>query len=103
MKTLTLLVPALVLAGLVQAQTQPLVRENRTVRVDSIVEQWVLQWQAPPQPVCGPEDPSWFTCPCQAFAFGERGHLDLVRKRPSHPDETFPLSPLFDYGEIPSL
>jgi hypothetical protein len=31
------------------------------------------------------------------------GHLDLIRKRPGHSDETFPLAPLFAYGEIPSL
>lgn len=101
MKILALIAPALVLATVAQAQTQPLVRENRAVHVDSIVEQWVLQWQTPPQPICGPEDPSWATCPCQPFAFGEMGHLNLVRKRPHHSDEILPLAPLFAYGEVP--
>ena len=102
MKTLAIPVFSLVIATVVQAQTRALVREDHEVRVDSIAEHWLLVWQSPPQPVCGPEDPAWSTCPCQGFAFGEMGRLDLVRRRPSHPDEKFPLAPVFSYGEVPS-
>ena len=100
MKTLAIPVFGL-FATIVQAQT--LVREDHVVRVDSVAERWLLVWQSPPQPVCGPEDPAWSTCPCQGFAFGEMGRLDLVRRRPGYSDERFPLAPLFSYGEVPSL
>ena len=102
MKFLPAVSIALVL-GTLAKQTQSQVREDQSVLVNSILEHWLLQWQAPPQPVCSPEDPNWSTCPCHGFAFGEMGHLDLVRKRPRHSDETFPLTPLFAYGEFPSL
>ena len=35
------------------------------------------------------------TCPCEGFAQGETGELDLVRMRPDAPPERLPLSPLF--------
>ena len=71
------------------------IREEARLVVDGVEEQWRLEWKTPPVSVCGPEDEDWYTCPCSGFAFGEGGHLDLVRKRPGHGDERLPLTPLF--------
>jgi len=102
MNTRTFLHPGVLLAAVVQVQAQLLVREDQPVRVNSVVEHWLLVWRGPPQSLCGPEDPQWSTCPCQGFAFGEMGKLDLVRRRSDRSDETLPLAPLFSYGEVPS-
>jgi hypothetical protein len=70
-----------------------LIREERDVPVDDIVERWRLEWESPPKPACA--DDTWATCPCAGFAFGETGDLDLIRSRPGEPDDRFPLSTLF--------
>jgi hypothetical protein len=58
-----------------------LVREEKTVVVDSVSETWRLVWKKAPKPACSPDDASSFTCPCNGFAYGESGKLDLVRFR----------------------
>jgi hypothetical protein len=82
----------------------PIVRETRFVMIGSVREKWQLVWRNPPQPVCSPDPedsvPDWMTCPCQGFAFGEYGQLDLIRVRPGTSDERFSLTPL--YGETPA-
>jgi len=83
---------ALALASL---QTVAIVRERQSVSVGSATEEWRLEWRGTPQPVCGPDDPNWFTCPCHGFAFGETGTLDLVRLRAGQQEDRMPLSPLF--------
>ncbi len=65
----------------------PVLREERKVLVGGMEEIWRLQWAHAPVEVCGPVDPEFFTCPCDGFAFGEAGELDLVRSRPGEPDE----------------
>ena len=72
-------------------------------------ETWRLEWAGAPKPVCSPDEPDiWFTCPCAGFAFGEKGNLTLVRKRPGQSYERLDLSKLFtgdmdgpaDAGEV---
>jgi hypothetical protein len=75
--------------------TGPVVREQIDVPIDGSTEKWRLEWTKPPVPDC--VDASDFeTCPCAAFAFGEKGYLDLVRTRTAGPEERLPLSTLFD-------
>jgi hypothetical protein len=72
------------------------VREERTVRVGATPEVWALVWRRRPAPMCGPEDMARaLTCPCEGFAYGEQGELDLVRRAPSRTEERFALTPLF--------
>lgn len=76
-----------------------LVREEKKVMVDGVVETWALVWRAPPRPSC--TDKLWNTCLCGRLAYGETGQLDLVRTRPDMPDERLDISRLFaDVGEM---
>lgn len=50
---------------------------------------------------CPPDDPGWFTCPCEGFAFGESGDLDLVRLQHGKEVGRLPLTPLFANQETP--
>jgi hypothetical protein len=75
----------------------PVIREEHKVVVDGVEEHWRLEWAGPPSPVCSPDEPDpWSTCPCSGFAFGERGNLVLVRKKPGGEEERFALTQLFD-------
>jgi len=77
--------------------TGPVIREEASVTVDGVTEKWRLEWTRTPTPDC--IDPATFaTCPCAAFAFGEKGDLDLVRARPGAVEERLHLTPLFDGG-----
>ena len=71
-----------VAAGARAEQASTLLREQRWVTIGGKTERWRLEWEAPPQPVCAPDEDYWATCPCSGFAFGESGKLDLVRFRP---------------------
>ncbi len=73
----------------------PIIREEHKVVVDGVEEHWRLEWVSLPKPACSPEDDYWSTCPCEGFAFGERGNLVLVRQRPGQEDERLPLTQLF--------
>jgi len=84
------------------AAQQPVLREERSIVIDGQSETWRLEWQRPPVAVCAPTDPEWYTCPCEGFAFGERGELDLVRVRGGEEVERLPLTPFFDGGETPT-
>jgi hypothetical protein len=78
----------------------PVIREEHKVVVDGVEELWRLEWVSPPKPACSPNEPDvWSTCPCSGFAFGERGNLVLVRKKPGGEEERFPLIQFFD-GEF---
>lgn len=77
----------------------PVIREEHKVVVDGVEEHWRLEWASPPKPACPPDDPAWSTCSCSGFAFGERGNLVLVRKKPGGEEERFALTQLFD-GEF---
>jgi hypothetical protein len=72
-----------------------LVRERQNVTVESRAEEWRLEWRTPPQFACDPSSEDWYTCPCDGFAFGETGELDLVRQRSGMPEERLALSPYF--------
>ena len=84
------------------SQPKPVVREERAVQIDGASETWRLEWVKPPEPVCAPEDPVWFTCPCQGFEFGEEGELDLVRLRSSKEVDRLHLTPFFRGKDTPS-
>ena len=74
----------------------PVTREEHKVVVDGVEEHWRLEWATPPSPACSPDEPDvWSTCPCSGFAFGERGNLVLVRKKPGGDEERFALTQLF--------
>ncbi|HWQ25510.1 MAG TPA: hypothetical protein VN367_01890 [Chlorobaculum sp.] len=66
--------------------------------VGTQAEEWCLEWKSPPEPACDPSGDEWYTCPCDGFAFGEKGELDLVRHIPGMADERLHLSPLFRFG-----
>ena len=74
---------------------KPIICEERKIIIDGVEERWRLEWVNTPSPACGPDDPNWMTCPCEGFAFGERGDLVLVRKRPEQKEERLRLGPLF--------
>ena len=102
MKAFVVVPLGLAFAALVDVQSPITLREDRIVSVGSVQEHWLLEWRTRPEPACSPQSPEWFTCPCQGFAFGEMGVLDLVRRRPGHSDETLPLTPLCAEGENPA-
>lgn len=84
------------------------VREQRTIVIDGITEQWRLEWLSSPTTYCGPENADWSTCPCSGFAFGEAGDLVLVRERPGKTPEQLRLKDFFKDGgasgiELPVL
>jgi len=94
----------LLASGLLLANVgEPVVREQRTLTVDSRTELWRLEWRETPQLVCFPDTSrsDWYTCPCAGFAYGERGSLDLVRVRRGA-EERMPLTPLFSGAEGPA-
>lgn len=78
---------------------QAVVREEKPVVVDGVTELWRLVWKQPPKAVCSPVDADAFTCPCNGFAFGEQGRIDLVRLREGHEIDRLPLTPLFEGGD----
>jgi hypothetical protein len=93
-------VTVFVATGVCSEIGKPILREETKVIVDGIEERWRFEWINPPVSVCGPEDEDWVSCPCTGFAYGERGDLDLVRKRPGHKEERFSLTQLFEgYGD----
>ena len=73
------------------------VREEKEVDVDGVKETWRLEWKSAPVPTC--IDDSFYTCPCEGFAFGEKGDLDLVRARPGQPEERLRLNAYFVEGD----
>jgi hypothetical protein len=73
----------------------PIVREEQQVTVNGVDETWRLEWAKQPKPTCAPDQPEWVSCPCNGFAFGERGTLVLVRKRPGQEDERLELNQFF--------
>ena len=72
----------------------PWVREEQSVMVDGTEEIWRLKWNSMPQPFCD-DVTMGMTCPCDGFAYGERGDLDLVRLRRGAEIDRRNLTPLF--------
>jgi hypothetical protein len=85
-------------AGDAQARDMKgIVREQQAVMVDGKKETWRLEWRNPPSPYCGPgSDEEWLTCPCEGYAFGEAGELDLVRTIPGKGEDRLHLTPFFE-------
>jgi hypothetical protein len=75
---------------------KPIVREVKRVSVAGIAEVWRLEWDEQPTPICDPKDAGWITCPCQGFAFGEQGSLNLTRTHKNKVVESLSLTPLFN-------
>src|ERR1019366_3047890 len=61
-----------------------MIREAQTVHVFGVDEMWLLQWLTIPHPECDVATEMWHTVPCEGFAYGEAGRLDLVRLRDGH-------------------
>ncbi|MDD2736074.1 MAG: hypothetical protein PHF56_19245 [Desulfuromonadaceae bacterium] len=76
-----------------------ILREQQTIVIDGIAEQWRLEWMTMPIPNCNPESEGWSSCPCAGFSFGEQGDLVLVRIRPGKKDEHLQLTPYFMNGD----
>ncbi len=75
---------------------EPVLREQRSVRVQGAKEVWQLVWEGKPSAVCGPEEGDIaITCPCSGLAYGEYGKLFLVRNRDGREIERLDLGPLF--------
>jgi len=89
-------------AGVGVARSKSVVREELRVTVSGVTERWRLEWREPPELACF--ETEGVSCPCEGFAQGERGELELVRSRPGRPEERLPLTPLFGpaTGEQPA-
>jgi hypothetical protein len=74
----------------------PVTRESREVQVAGVTETWRIEFLEPPGDACFD-----LACPCIGFAYGERGHADLVRVRSSREVERMRLDPLFRDLDIP--
>ncbi|ATB41046.1 hypothetical protein CYFUS_006508 [Cystobacter fuscus] len=88
-----LTVGGVLVAGTGVARSRSVLREEVRVKVDGVTERWRLEWRAPPELACF--ETEGISCPCEGFAQGERGELELARSRPGRPVERLPLSPLF--------
>jgi hypothetical protein len=73
----------------------PLVREQLRVRVHGQDENWQLTWKAAPRPYCEPYDTS-LTCPCEGFAYGEVGDLEIRRFRGRANTDSFQIASVFE-------
>jgi hypothetical protein len=71
------------------------VREEQAIVINGVTETWQLKWLASPKEVCEPSDTS-LTCPCEGFAYGEGGDLDLVRLRNGAEIDRLHVTPLFE-------
>ncbi len=71
------------------------VRDEAAVVIAGVRELWRLEWKSPPKPACAADDAEWYTCPCEGFAFGEAGDLDVVRLRDGEEVERLSLTALF--------
>lgn len=93
---------ALIFACVVALRGAGPIREQQTIEIAGVREMWRLEWTSAPKPECGTGD--WYTCPCNGFAFGESGSLDLVRLREGREVERLSLNPFFKaWGETGRL
>jgi len=80
----------------------PWVREEQSVMVDGTEEIWRLKWNSTPTPFCD-DVTMGMTCPCNGFAYGERGDLDLIRLRRGAEISRLNLTPLFKEADAISV
>ncbi len=86
-----------------RAVTQ-IVREEHTLVINGVTENWQLVWIGKPLSTCGPESVDFAnTCPCSGFAYGESGNLWLVRKRHGREIERMDLKLLFGHFDYPDV
>ena len=71
-----------------------LIREEQSITIDGVAEVWRLEWRTPPIAFCSAQEGPP-TCPCDGFAYGESGDLDLVRMRNGREIERLSLGKLF--------
>ncbi|MDE2219339.1 MAG: hypothetical protein KGJ52_03070, partial [Gammaproteobacteria bacterium] len=92
----------LTLNGARAAELADLVRAQRAVRVNGVIETWKLEWETLPVPVCGPDDVAVaLACPCAGFAYGEAGRLSLVRLRAGATREVLDLTGFYRHEAVP--
>lgn len=77
----------------------PNIREEQEVVVGGLTEVWQLKWTTPPKSICGPSE-EWWICPCAGYAFGEGGHLTLVRMRGGKEIDHLDLTPFCDQENL---
>jgi hypothetical protein len=99
-RSLGLWLPALLCVGLTGGapvpDASPLVRDQSTVTVQAVREEWRLVWTATPKAVCPAEEVVVsMTCPCSGWAYGEAGDLVLARIRDGREVDRLRLAPLF--------
>jgi hypothetical protein len=88
--------------GIYAAELADLVREQHAVQVHGAYETWKLEWDALPASACGPDDVAVaLACPCSGFAYGEAGHLLLVRLRPGANREVLDLTDFYRHELLP--
>ncbi|PWR25498.1 hypothetical protein [Zavarzinia aquatilis] len=76
-------------------------REAHTVKTAQGAEEWRLTWSEPPTPVCAADDVEMAsTCPCSGFAYGEQGHLSIIRLRDGKEIDRLDLTPLFAGADL---
>jgi len=95
---------ALAVAAIVgpAAATSERVREQQAVTVDGAAETWRLIWVGRTRQMCRPSEIEIaITCPCSGWAYGEAGHLALVRSRAGLEVERLPLGPYFGDYDYP--
>jgi len=84
------------------AELADLVREQHAVQVNGAYETWKLEWETLPASACGPDDVAVaLACPCSGFAYGEAGHLSLVRLRPGATRELLDLTGFYRHEFVP--
>jgi hypothetical protein len=79
--------------GWVHEYPTPTTREEAAVTVNGVEEIWALRWKSAPKPECA-EYYMAITCPCNGFAYGEAGELELVRMRERVVIDRLDLTPL---------
>jgi len=83
------------LCGATGCRQGTIIREEVGVLVGGTHERWSLEWRGRPTEICSPGSEVATTCPCDGFAYGETGAVDLVRRRTGERDERLSLDPLF--------
>ncbi|MGE3693084.1 MAG: hypothetical protein AB7F98_17045 [Novosphingobium sp.] len=92
-KIAVLLLAAISLTSAAPAQY---LRESKIVSINGRQEQWQLMWEGKPRSICGPAEVEMsMTCPCTGFAYGEMGHLSLLRKQGTRTVDRLALGQFF--------
>jgi len=76
----------------------PVVRETQAAWIDGVEEAWRLEWRCAPSDWANTDTFMWSRTGANGcfIEFGEKGDLDLVRARPTKPEERMSLTRLFN-------